>query len=251
MNDRRPELSIVIPAYNEVRRLPRGLKLIRAYLEARKLDAEVIVVDDGSADGTAEIAERFRATLPALRVLRNDVNRGKGYSVRRGMLEARGRIALFTDADLSAPIEEADKLFAALESCDVAFGSRAVDRSLTSARQSQLREVAGIIFNKLVQAVLWLPIVDTQCGFKAFVLDRARIVFEQQRIERFGFDPELLFLAARHGLRWVEIPVRWAHDADTKVHVFHDSLRMLRDLAQIRWNWLCGRYPRREPSRPA
>lgn len=243
MNDRRPEVSIVIPAYNEARRLSRGLERVREYLQAQRLDAEVIVVDDGSTDATAQLAEQFRAALPSLRVLRNDTNRGKGYSVRRGMLEARGRLALFTDTDLSAPIEEAAKLFAALQSCEVAFGSRAVDRSLISTHQSRLREIAGIMFNKLVQAVIWLPIVDTQCGFKAFVTDRARTVFEQQRIEGFGFDPEILFLAARHGLRWAEIPVRWAHDPDTKVHVFRDSLRMLLDLAQIRWNWLCGRYP--------
>ncbi len=247
----RPQVSIVIPAYNEARRLPRGLERIWAYLDARHLDAEVIVVDDGSSDASAQIAEEFRAVLPSLRVLRNQINRGKGYSVRRGMLEARGRLALFTDTDLSAPIEEADKLFAALKSCDVAFGSRAVDRSLISTHQSRFREVAGIIFNKLVQAVIGLPIVDTQCGFKAFVTDRARMVFEQQRIERFGFDPEVLFLAARHGLRWAEIPVRWSHDPDTKVHVFRDSLRMLVELAQIRWNWLCGRYPKRKPSTSA
>jgi len=243
MNDRRPEVSIVIPAYNEARRLPRGLERIREYLQAQGLNAEVIVVDDGSSDATAQLAEQFRTALPSLRVLRNDGNRGKGYCVRRGMLEARGRLALFTDTDLSAPIEEAAKLFAALQSCEVAFGSRAVDRSLISSHQSRLREIAGIIFNKLVQAVIWLPIVDTQCGFKAFVTDRARIVFEQQRIEGFGFDPEILFLAARHGLRWAEIPVHWAHDADTKVRVFRDSLRMLAEVAQIRWNWLCGRYP--------
>ena len=126
----------------------------------------------------------------------------------------------------------------------VAIGSRAVDRSLITARQSRFREVAGIIFNKFVRLFTGLPFEDTQCGFKAFVRERCRIVFEQQRIERFGFDPEVLFLAERHGLRIAEVPVRWAHDAATKVHVFRDSVSMFADLLSIRWNWLLGRYPR-------
>jgi hypothetical protein len=162
------------------------------------------------------------------------------------MLEARGRIALFTDADLSAPIEEADKLFAALKAGnDVTIGSRALDRSLISTHQSRLRELAGIIFNSFVRLFTGLPFHDTQCGFKAFLREPTRIVFEQQRIERFGFDPEILFLAKRHGLRAVEIPVRWAHDPATKVNVLRDSLLMFGDLVVIRWNWLRGRYPRR------
>jgi glycosyltransferase involved in cell wall biosynthesis len=239
-----PELSVVIPAYNEERRLPRALARIRDYLTARQLDAEVIVVDDGSRDATPQIVAQWQAELPGLRLVSNGSNRGKGYSVRHGMLEARGRVALFTDADLSAPIEEADKLLAALEHADVAIGSRAVDRSLIGIRQSPWREFAGICFNLLVRVLTGLPFVDTQCGFKAFVLERARIIFEQQRIERFGFDPEILFLAKRHGLRTVEIPVRWAHDPETKVNVLRDSLRMLGEVVTIRWNCLLGRYPR-------
>ncbi len=240
----RPEISIVIPAYNEARRLPRSLERIQKYLRERRLDAEVLVVDDGSTDATPKVVEEFRAQMPWLRLVSNGRNRGKGFSVRHGMLEAHGRLALFSDADLSAPIDEADKLFAALRDHEVAFGSRALDRSLITSHQSRLRELAGIAFNKVVQAVLWLPFVDTQCGFKAFLLDRARIVFEQQRIERFGFDPELLFLARRHGLRAVEIPVRWAHDPESKVRVLRDALLMLGDLFVVRWNWLRGRYPR-------
>jgi dolichyl-phosphate beta-glucosyltransferase len=242
-----PELSIIIPAFNEERRLPRGLAKIRDYLATRSLvggQVEIIVVDDGSSDRTAAIAEEWSRESPALRLVLNRENRGKGYSVRRGVLEARGRIALFTDADLSAPIEEADKLLAAIEAGnDVAIGSRAIDRSLIFVRQTRLRELAGMIFNGFVRLFTGLSFQDTQCGFKAFVRERSLIVFEQQRIEGFGFDPEILFLAKRHGLRAVEIPVRWAHDPATKVHVVRDSLLMFLDLVYIRWNWLIGRYP--------
>ncbi len=153
------------------------------------------------------------------------------------------------DADLSAPIEEADKLFAALEHYDVAIGSRAVDRSLIEVHESPFREFAGIVFNWIVRLILRLPFVDTQCGFKAFRRDRCRILFEQQRIERFGFDPELLYLARHHGLRAVEIPVRWAHSPATKVNLLRDSIQMFLDVFRIRWNALCGRYPRRAAGR--
>ena len=246
MSELEIELSIVIPAYNEERRLPPTLEKIAAWIRAKGITAEVLVVDDGSTDGTARVAEDFRQTLPSIRVVANGRNYGKGYSVRHGMREARGRIGLFTDADLSAPIEEADKLLAALENADVAFGSRALNRKLISVHQSRLRELAGILFNKFVQLVLWIPFVDTQCGFKAFRMDRSRIIFEQQRIERFGFDPELLYLARHHGLRAVEIPVRWAHDPHTKVNVYRDSVLMFVELLAIRWNSICRRYPRRK-----
>jgi glycosyltransferase involved in cell wall biosynthesis len=243
-SDAIPELSIVIPAYNEERRLPRTLERIRGYFAASPEAVEVIVVDDGSRDATQRVVEEWRGRLPGLRLVANDGNRGKGYSVRHGMLEARGRLALFTDADLSAPIEEAPKLLDALGEYDVAIGSRALDRSLIAVRQSRLREWAGICFNLAVRLLTGVPFVDTQCGFKAFRMDRARILFEQQRLEGFGFDPEVLFLARRHGLKAAEIPVRWAHDADTRVRVLSDGLRMLADLFRIRWNWLLGRYPR-------
>lgn len=243
-----PELSIIIPAYNEERRLPRALGLIGEYLAGRGMlsgEAEIIVVDDGSTDATARITEEWTRQLSSLRLISNGENRGKGYSVRHGMLEARGRVALFTDADLSAPIEQADKLFAALKSgYEVAIGSRAIDRSLIAVHQARLRELAGIIFNWLVRLITGLPFQDTQCGFKAFLREPSRIVFEQQRIERFGFDPEVLFLAKRHGLRTAEIPVRWAHDPATKVHVVRDSLLMFGDLIYIRWNCLLGHYPK-------
>jgi len=240
-----PDLSIIIPSYNEESRLPATLERIAAYLLTYGREAEVLVVDDGSKDGTAAVAESFRSKIPRLRVVSNGVNRGKGYSVRYGMQEARGRIALFTDADLSAPIEETGKLLGALETNDVAIGSRAMDRSLISVHESPFREFAGIIFNKIVRSVLWLPFVDTQCGFKAFRRERCGVIFEQQTIERFGFDPELLYLARHHGLRAVEIPVRWGHSPATKVSMLHDSIQMFIDVFTIRWNALRGRYPRK------
>lgn len=248
-----PELSIVIPAFNEELRLPKTLERIQAYLRTGRLSAEVIVVDDGSRDGTAQLVERSRAQFPELRLVSNGRNRGKGYSVRHGMLEARGEIALFTDADLSAPIEEAGKILAPLREgkFDVAIGSRAVDRSLIVVHQPRLRELMGIVFNLWVRLIAGIPFADTQCGFKAFRRERARIVFEQQRVEGFGFDPEILFLAQRHGLRSVEIPVRWFNDPASKIHVVGDSLKMFLALLEIRWNALKGAYPRngrvREP----
>ncbi len=192
------ELSIVIPAYNEEARLPATLRRIAEYLRAGGRSAEVIVVDDGSRDRTAEVARSFAAEIPSLRVLSNGV-----------------------------------------------IGSRALDRSLIEVHETPFREFAGIIFNKIVRILLFLPFVDTQCGFKAFLREPCRILFEQQRIERFGFDPELLFLAKRHGLRAAEIPVRWAHSPATRVSMLRDSVFMFLEVVQIRWNALAGRYPKR------
>jgi glycosyltransferase involved in cell wall biosynthesis len=240
-----PDLSIIIPSYNEEQRLPATLERIAAYLQTCGRETEVLVVDDGSKDGTAAVAEYFQIKIPSLRIISNGVNRGKGYSVRHGIQQARGRIALFTDADLSAPIEEAGQLIDALETNDVAIGSRALDRSLISVHESRFREFAGIVFNTIVRLILWLPFVDTQCGFKAFRRDRCGILFEQQTIERFGFDPELLYLARHHGLRAVEIPVRWGHSHATKVSMMRDSMQMFLDVFTIRWNSLTGRYPRK------
>jgi len=246
--DSRPALTIIVPSYNEELRLPPSLELIASYIHRSGHETEVLVVDDGSKDKTAAVAEAFRPQIPLLRVVANEENRGKGYSVRHGMQEARGEIVLFTDADLSAPIEEADKLLAALGEYDVAIGSRALDRNLITVHESGFREFAGIIFNKIVRIVLWLPFVDTQCGFKAFRRERCKIIFEQQRIERFGFDPELLYLARHHGLKSVEIPVRWAHSPATKVDMLRDSVQMFVDVFTIRWNALLGRYRRQRQS---
>jgi len=238
------KLSIVIPSYNEELRLPGSLEKIAAYIREKEPNTEVIVVDDGSTDRTAAVAESWRGRIPQLRVVSNGVNRGKGFSVRHGSLEARGDIVLFTDADLSSPIEEGEKLLAALATHDVAIGSRAVDRSLIEVHESLFREFAGIVFNRIVQVILRLPFVDTQCGFKAFRRERCRIVFEQQTIERFGFDPELLYLARHHGLLIAEVPVRWAHSPATKVNMLRDSVQMFLDVFVIRWNAVRGRYRR-------
>jgi glycosyltransferase involved in cell wall biosynthesis len=240
------ELSIIIPSFNEELRLPPSLEKIAAYVAASGRFTEVIVVDDGSSDRTAEVAASFGDRIPNLRVLKNGDNRGKGYSVRHGMLDARGAQVLFTDADLSAPIEEADKLLSALQQYDVAIGSRALNRDMIEVHESPFREFAGIIFNLIVRVVLWLPFVDTQCGFKAFRRERCRVIFEQQRIERFGFDPELLYLARRHGLRAVEVSVRWSHSPATKINMMRDSIQMFLDVFTIRYNWALGRYPRRK-----
>jgi dolichyl-phosphate beta-glucosyltransferase len=245
--DSAPDLSIIIPAYNEESRLPRTLTRIRDYFASKNISPsqiEILVVDDGSRDNTLRVAEEWAHEMPSVRLISNGDNRGKGFSVRHGMLEARGRIALFTDADLSSPIEEYEKLLAAIDAGnDVAIGSRALDRSLITMHQSRLRELAGMIFNGFVRIAMGLPFRDTQCGFKAFVREPSKIVFEQQRIKRFGFDPEILFLAKRHGLRTAEVPVRWAHDPATKVRMLRDSLMMFFDLLIIRWNWIAGRYP--------
>ena len=252
-----PELSIIIPAYNEAGRLARTLLRIREYFAGRRVppavapeigldQLEILIVDDGSKDGTARIAEEWAREMPCVRLVSNRENRGKGYSVRHGMLEARGRLALFTDADLSSPIEEIEQLLAAIAAgYDIAIGSRALDRSLISIHQARHRELAGIVFNGLMRVITGLPFHDTQCGFKLFRREPSRIIFEEQRIERFGFDPEILFLAKSHGLRIAEVPVRWAHDPATKVHVLRDSVMMFCDLLLIRWSWLLGRYPKK------
>jgi glycosyltransferase involved in cell wall biosynthesis len=245
MSPEAPELSIIIPAYNEELRLPATLSSIAAYTRSSKRRVEVIVVDDGSHDKTVAVAEQFRNEIPSLRVVSNGENRGKGYSVRHGMQEARGEIVLFTDADLSAPIEEVEKLLPAMKTNDVAIGSRAMDRSQITVHESPFREFAGIIFNKIVRLILWLPFVDTQCGFKAFRREPCKIIFEQQTIERFGFDPELLYLARHHGLRSVEISVRWGHSPATKVSMMRDSMMMFVDVFVIRWNSIAGKYPHR------
>jgi dolichyl-phosphate beta-glucosyltransferase len=246
MSPETPELSIIIPAYNEELRLPATLSRIAAYARSSNRATEVIVVDDGSRDNTIAATEKFHSEIPNLRVVSNGENRGKGYSVRHGMQEARGDIVLFTDADLSAPIEEVEKLLPAMKVNDVAIGSRAMDRSQITVHESHFREFAGIVFNKIVRLILRLPFVDTQCGFKAFRRIPCQIIFEQQTIERFGFDPELLYLARHHGLRSAEISVRWGHSPATKVSMLRDSIQMFIDVFLIRWNSLTGKYPRRQ-----
>jgi glycosyltransferase involved in cell wall biosynthesis len=238
-------ITIVIPAYNEERRLTATLLSVLSHLGQREWKSvEVVVVDDGSTDGTARAVEELSRTRPTVRLLKNPGNRGKGYSVRHGVLEAKGDWILFSDADLSAPIEELDELLTAAEAhgAAVAIGSRALDRSLIAVHQSWFREAAGRMFNLLVRLLTGLPFRDTQCGFKLFEAGAAREVFRRQRLERFGFDAEVLFIARRLGYRTVEVPVRWSHSEGTKVSVFRDSLNMFLDLLRIRWHQLRGSY---------
>lgn len=238
-------LSIVVPAYNEQARLPATLERIDQYLAQRGFeDAEIIVVDDGSTDCTAELAARFAAGRPSVVVLRNERNMGKGYSVRRGMLAARCEWVLFTDADLSAPIEELERLERAVEAnrADGAIGSRALDRSLIEVHQSWFREQAGRLFNLAVRLFAWLPYRDTQCGFKLFSRQAAQAIFSRQRISGFGFDVEVLFVARKLGYRILEVPVRWRHSEGTKVHLLRDAVRMFLDLLRIRWYELRSYY---------
>lgn len=237
-------LSIVIPAYNEEARLPGTLERVRHYIEQRHAEraaeqAEILVVNDGSQDRTAEVARQFAADAGpgvAVRLLENPGNKGKGYSVRHGTLEAQGDWILFSDADLSAPIEECDKLLAAAQSggFDVAIGSRALDRSLIGVHQSLFRENAGRVFNALMRLATSLPFHDTQCGFKLFRRSAAREIFSRQRLERFGFDVEVLYLAHKLGFSAIEVPVRWNHSEGTKVSMVGDSLDMFLDLWRVR-----------------
>lgn len=215
------------------------------YFTARGWPAwEVVVVNDGSRDGTAAAAARFAGTNPCIRVLENPGNRGKGYAVRHGMLEAQGEWILFTDSDLSAPIEELDKLLDAARArkAHVAIGSRAVDRRLIEVRQSWFRETAGRIFNLLMRGVTGLPFSDTQCGFKLFEGAAAKEIFRRQQIERWGFDAEVLFIGRKLGYRMIEVPVRWSHAEGTKVSMFKDSVNMFVDLFRIRRNQMRGLY---------
>jgi glycosyltransferase involved in cell wall biosynthesis len=235
-----PFLSIVVPAYNEARRIRDTLERLYRFKESAPYPIELIVVDDGSTDKTVATAAEF----PGIRLVRNDRNHGKGFTVRHGVLEARGEFVLFTDVDLSAPIEEVDKLLSALESsgADSAVGSRALQRELIGIHQPFFRETAGRFFNLLVRAFTGLRLRDTQCGFKLFRRSSTREAFERMRVERFGFDPELLFLIERGGGRIVEVPVRWNDNPATKVRLLRDSTRMFLDLIAIRWRAWTGKY---------
>lgn len=244
-NGRLPSLSIVIPAFNEESRLPATLDQILAFLDAAsRSPAEILVVDDGSRDRTAEVAAGYSARDRRVRVLRNPGNRGKGYSIRHGMLEAQYDWVLFSDADLSAPIEELPKLeeAAARSGLPIAIGSRALDRKLIGVHQSAFRETAGRFFNLVMRLICGLPYWDTQCGFKLFRRDAARAVFSRLRTDRFGFDVEALFIAHLHGYRAAEVAVRWNHAEGTKINMFSDSADMFLDLLRVRWNHLRGLY---------
>jgi len=235
--------SIVIPAYNESARISLTLEKVLSHIRSENWRAEIIVVNDGSRDDTASVVRGYALRNPNVHLLENPGNRGKGYSVRHGMLHASGDYLLFTDADLSSPIEEAGKLFDALRSgADVAIGSRWLDSDTQTERQPLFRQMLGRAFNLALRVILNLGFKDTQCGFKAFRLEAARTVFSHQRIEGWGFDPELLFLAKKFKLEVAEVPVSWAHDHRSKISPVRDGLHMAVELLKIRWNSLSGKY---------
>ena len=241
-------LSIVIPAYNEESRIGGSLDAILRFLIAQSYQGEVVVVDDCSSDDTSGIVAartaQYREAGHELRILKNTPNRGKGFSVKRGLTESRGEVVLFTDADLSSPITEAPKLVRpiAAGTADVTFGSRALDRGLIGVRQPLIRDFGGRVFNLFMRAITGLRFKDTQCGFKAFRRELALPVFKRQSIERFGFDPEILYIAKKRGLRLIEVPVVWNDSEGSTVSYASDSLKMFIDLIRIRFNDLSGRY---------
>lgn len=231
----RPHLSVVVPAYNEEQRLAESLPVILAYLKRQDFTWELIVVDDGSRDGTSRVTEEIGRDLP-VRALRHEPNRGKGYSIREGMLAARGDYRLFSDADLSTPIEELDNFWSfARDGAQVMIGSRAMESSQLEVRQSPLRELMGRTFNLFVRLLLVGGIRDTQCGFKLFTHQAAETIFPKQQLDGFAFDVELIVLARKYGFRVVEIPVRWINSPASKVSALRDSTRMFLDLLKLRF----------------
>ena len=240
-----PAYSIVIPAYNESARLGASLEKVLSYVRAQGWDAEVIVVNDGSRDNTAEIIRAFAAKDPIVKLLENPGNRGKGYSVRNGMLHAQGRLILFSDADLSSPIEEAPKLLSALEAgADIAIGSRWLRAEMQTQRQPLHRQLFGRVFNLLLRMTLGLQFADTQCGFKAFKRVAAQAIFPLQKIERWGFDPEILFLARKLGFQVEEVPVLWGHSGGARINPVVDGARMFQEMLRVRWYSITGGYNR-------
>jgi glycosyltransferase involved in cell wall biosynthesis len=238
-----PNYSIVIPAFNEAGRIPATLKSVVDCVRRQGWSAEVLVVDDGSTDQTAQVVRAFAAGAPEVRLLQNSGNKGKGFSVRSGMLQALGEVVMFTDADLSAPIEEAERLFAAIAAgADIAIGSRWLESGRQTHRQPFYRQFFGRCFNAVTRLVMGLKFADTQCGFKAFTRGSAQTVFQLQTILRWGFDPEILFIALKRGYRIEEVPVSWAHDERTRMSYLKDGIKMLEEIAIIRWNALLGRY---------
>ena len=245
--------SIVIPAYNESARIDATLREVVSCIRAGGWNAEVIVVNDGSTDSTARQILDFSISAPEVRLLENPGNHGKGYSVRHGLLEAQGEIVMFTDADLSAPIREAERLFDAIHNgADIAIGSRWLDRSRQVQHQPLYRQLFGRCFNLITRTLMGLRFADTQCGFKAFTRQAAQTVFQLQTIEGWGFDPEILFIARKRHLRVAEVAVTWGHDERTRINYLRDGFHMLREMATVRWNAMLGRYsgPIRPIERP-
>lgn len=228
-------LSIVVPAYNEEKRLPESLRKIKLFLRTQSFASELLVVDDGSSDRTAELAESELSGFSG-RVIKNPGNRGKGFSVRNGILQAKGRYILFSDADLSTPIEEVSVFLKHLENgADVVIGSRALDASAIEVRQNFLRELMGKTFNRMARLLTFKGVKDSQCGFKAFTHNAARDLFTRQTLDGFGFDVEIIFLTQKLGYKLLECPVVWRNAEGSRVRIVSDSMNMFLDLIRIRW----------------
>lgn len=231
-------LSFIIPAYNESQRIEKSLEQAIAYFAAQDYQAEILVVDDGSADNTAQVVqqviEKHGAGRGNLRLLAQPANRGKGAAVRLGMLQAAGDYRVFSDADFSTPIHQTAPMLQHLKTCDVAVGSRALDSSFIKKHQPWYRESMGKMFNLMVQLLAVRGIKDTQCGFKGFTADAARQVFSRTKIDGFSFDVEALFIARRLGLKIVEFPVEWYNDERSTLNPVKDSLKMFRELMRVR-----------------
>lgn len=235
-SDHRTVLTIVVPAYNEEKRLGATLKRMLAYFDEQGSPFEILVVDDGSTDGTASLVETISACRKEVRLISYKPNRGKGYAVRQGMLAGRGERLLLSDADLATPIEEVEKLMAQLNNgYDIAIGSRDVKGSELIKHQSWLRETGGKTFNKMVQLIAVPGIHDTQCGFKLFTRSAAQDIFSRCTVDHFAFDVEVLYLAIRVlGYRVAETPIRWAHQEGSSVVFWRDAFRMAKTLFKIR-----------------
>jgi len=237
LNDQpqQPEISVVIPAYNEAEGIQAALEQVAAYFQSREVIGEIVVVDDGSTDGMARLAGQ--ASVPAVvRVLVNEQNRGKGYSVRRGILSARGHYVGFADADMATPIDQLDKVRQALESgADVVIGSRALPDSQIAKHQPWWRESAGKLFGSFVRTVLLPGIADSQCGFKFFTAAAAQAIFQRQQLKGWAFDVELLYIARRLGYNIVQVPVRWIDEPHSRVRMLRDGPQVVLDVLRIRW----------------
>jgi dolichyl-phosphate beta-glucosyltransferase len=240
------ELSVIIPVYNEEKRVTKTLEAAFKYLKAKKIKAEILIVDDGSGDETLKVVGKFKSkstSKQVLKILKQPMNRGKGAAVKAGALAARGEIVLYMDADNATPLSEFEKFKPAFKKgVDVLVGSRAVDRTQVKVRQPLYREVIGRIGNIIIQILLVPGISDTQCGFKAFTQKAAKSIFPLQTIERFGFDVEILFIAKIQGYSILETSVQWRDDPNTRVNALRDSVRTFTELFIIRWNDIKGRY---------
>jgi dolichyl-phosphate beta-glucosyltransferase len=237
-------LSVIIPAYNEEKRLPRTLREINDYLSRQNFDYEIIVVSDGSTDRTCEVVESLKSEIKNLKIICEKINRGKGYGVKIGMLNAKGKFRLFTDADNSTPISEIEKFWPEFEKgADIVIASRDLKGAILDPPQTLFRRFVGEVFKYLRKIIVGLwEIEDTQCGFKCFKGEVAEKIFPKAKIERFAFDPEILLIAKKIGFKIKEIPVYWKNDLETKVKFVRSATRMLIDLFKIRLNLLRGKY---------